>query len=215
MTPRILRLIHSSLNHDNPVHVVFWGICLLAFPLLFRKSNLIPTKVHGFNPKQQLRHEDCFLDFNNEKVVVGIRWAKNHQFSKELLTFSLPFLRNSVLCPLRAIINIRRLIPFAPSDHLFQLPQGGSMTYRRFQTMLHEQLKVVGVPFPNEYSSHSFRRGGTTFSFLSRVLTEMIKLLGNWSSDAYLSYLEFPLQTRTATCELIKIRILALEAARN
>ena len=49
MTLAILRRIQGQLNHNNPVDAVFGGICLYAFLLLFRKSNLIPDKVHGFN----------------------------------------------------------------------------------------------------------------------------------------------------------------------
>ena len=28
ITPAILRLIHNSLDHGNPVHTIFWGICI-------------------------------------------------------------------------------------------------------------------------------------------------------------------------------------------
>ena len=39
----------------------------------------------------------------------------------------------------------------------------------------------------------------------------MIKLLGNWSSDAFMAYLEFLIKTRSAACQLIKIRLMAME----
>ena len=72
-------------------------------------------------------------------------------------------------------------------------------------------LKLAGVQNFADFSSHSFRRGGCTFAFLCGIPTEMIKLLGNWSSDAYLAYLEFPVETRTAAFELIKMRLMAME----
>ena len=211
MTPAILRKIHAHLDHEDPIQAVFWGICLLAFLLLFRKSNLIPDAAHGFDGHRQLKHSDCVIDLVNRRVIVGIRWAKNHQFTKELLTFPLPELKGSVLCPLKAILNIRRLIPYNDNDHLFQIPQGGSYYYRKFQNYLREVLKKVGIADAHLFSSHSFRRGGCTFSFLSGVPLPLIKILGSWSSDAYLTYLEFPVETRTAAFELIKMRLLALE----
>ena len=166
MTPNILRQIHRSLNHNNPIHAVFWGICILAFLLLFRKSNLIPVQKFGFNGDKQLKHGDCVIDRIRQRVVVGIRWAKNHQFTRELLTFPLPSLCSSVLCPIKAIDNIRRLIPAGPQDHLFQLPNGdGSMTYRRFQNMLRNTLKLLNIPQYSQYSSHSFRRGDVHLVF--------------------------------------------------
>ena len=42
------------------------------------------------------------------KVIVGIRWAKNEQFKKELLTFSLARLPTSVLCPTKAILKVKQ-----------------------------------------------------------------------------------------------------------
>ena len=215
MTPAILHRIHGQLNHNNPVDVVFWGICLYAFLLLFRKLNLIPDKVHGFDGRRQLRHADCVVDHVEKKVTVGIRWSKNHQFSCELLTFPLPAIEGSVLCPYVAINNIKRLIPATPNQHLFQLPKGGSFTYRRFQNRLRTLLKKIGIPEAESFSSHSFHRGGTTFSFLCGIPTEIIKILGNWSSDAFLAYLEFPLETRTAACELIRLRLIAMERRRD
>ena len=196
MTPAILKIIHSRLNHQDLEQAVFWGIALLAFLLLFRKSNLVPDTVFGFDSRRQLKHSDVWIDYDRRRVVVGIRWAKNHQFSKELLTFPLPELPGSVLCPIAAVENIRRLIPFDHNDHLFQIPGGGSYTYRRFQNTLRDILKEAEVPNHQGFSSHSFCHGGTTFSFLCGVPTEMIKLLGNWTSDAFLAYLEFPIETR-------------------
>ena len=114
MTPAILHIIYDSLDHDNPTHAVFWGISILTFMLLFRKSNLVPDKVDEFNAKHQICHSDCVIDKDNQRVVVSIQWAKNEQFSQELLMFPLPALSGLVLCPLQAIKNIRRLIPFQP-----------------------------------------------------------------------------------------------------
>ena len=164
----------------------------------------------GFNGMRQLRHADVWVDEDRWRVVVGIRWAKNHQFTKELLTFPLPELPGSVLCLMVAKKN-RWLVPFEEDDHLFQLPTGASYTYRKFQNKLREILREIGIVNSSSYSSHSFRCGGTTFSFLCGVPTEMIKLLGNWMSDVFLAYLEFLIETRTAACKLIKLRLMALE----
>ena len=211
MTPALLRRIHAQLDHNDPVHVVFWCACIFAFLLLFRKSNLLPNTVYGFDGERQLKHEDCTIDLVRRRVVVSIRWAKNHQFTRELLTFPLPELPNSSLCPLTALRNVRRLVPHGPQDHVFALRTGGSLTYRRFQNMLRTMLTQIGVVHSSEYSSHSFRRGGTTFCFLCGIPTPLIQILGSWRSQAFLTYLEFPLETRSAACELIKARLLAMD----
>ena len=212
VTPSILKKIHLVTNHQDPVEAVFWGCSLLGFLLLFRKSNLVPDTINGFNGNKQLRHGDCVI--TDTKVIVGIRWAKNEQFRRELLTFPLARLPNSVLCPAKAIQNIHRLIPAEQNNHVFQLPHNaGSLTYAKFQDMFWKKLQKIGFSKQESsaFSSHSFRRGGTTFSFLCGVPVEKIKLLGNWRSDVFLTYIEFPLETCSAACELIKLRLLALD----
>ena len=187
--------------------IVFWGACLLAFFLLFRKSNLIPDTKHGFDASRQLKRDD--ITFQNRTATVGIRWAKNEQFSRELLTFPLPRLPGSVLCPVTAVRNIFRKVPGPPGQHLFALPNGGSLSYRFFQKKLRQTLETAGCEDVTSYSSHSFCRGSTTFSFLCGIPPVVIRLLGNWRSDCYLKYIEFPLETCTAASELMKRRILA------
>ena len=214
ITPAILRKVYLQLNHNLAEDAVFWGACLTAFFLLSRKSNLIPDSPTWFDKEKQLTRADVvFTDVN---AVVGIRWAKNHQFTRELLTFPLPKLPGSVLCPHTALINSFRLVPGVLGQHLFTLWGGGgggnSLYYREFQNKLRNCLKSANVFNYQSYSSHSFRRGSMTFAFLCRIPGPIIKLLGNWKSDCYLKYIEFPLETCTAACELMKQRILNWES---
>ena len=49
--------------------------------------------------------------------------------------------------------------------------------------------KKIGVD-PSQFSGHSFRRGGATFAHRMGVSPLLIKLMGDWSSDAYMSYID-------------------------
>ena len=71
--------------------------------------------------------------------------------------------------------------------------------------------KKAEFPNADKFSSHGLCLGGCTFHFLCGIPGEVICLLGFWRSDAYLVYLDFPLETRTAACELMKLRIMALK----
>jgi hypothetical protein len=67
-------------------------------------------------------------------------------------------------------------------------------TYSWFEKHLHDSLqkaRVVGY-----YTGHSFRRGGATFAFRCGVPTTLIKLHGDWRSDAYLLYTATPIHVR-------------------
>ena len=201
MTPAILRLMHQHLNFNQVLDVLFWCASLFVFFLLFRKSNLIPDKQWEFDASKQLRQQDCIM-VNGEKVVVGIRWSKNVQFSRELLTFPLPKLHGSVLCPVKTLTQVRQLIPHSPQDHVFKLPDGSSLTYRAFQNKLRQTLIKAGITDSHLYSSHSYRRGRITFGFLCGIPPSVLQVLGNWRSQVFLTYIEFPLETRTAAMEL-------------
>ena len=101
ITPVILQDVHKVLDFNSEDDTVFWAICLTAFFLLFRKSNLLPDTKYGFNGNRQLRW--CDIVFTDTNAIVGIRWAKNHQFSRQLLTFPLPKIKGSCISPVTAL----------------------------------------------------------------------------------------------------------------
>ena len=206
MTPKLLEQIHGQLDLNNVQDAVFWAVCIFGFFLLFRKSNLIPDTKNGFDSSKQLSRGD--VAFTQENIVVGIRWAKNMQFGRNLSTFPLPILPDSVLCPKRAIQKVFELVPGSDDDSLFKITEGITFTYRQFQDKLHRVLAAVPVDDPSSFSSHSFRRGGATFSFLCGVPSEIIKVLGGWKSDVYIQYLHLPVEARIAASRLIKLRLM-------
>ena len=61
-----------------------------------------------------------------------------------------------------------------------------------FQNVLRKLIKEIGED-PKQYSSHSCRRGGATWTFSSNIPSELIQLYDDWSSDAYKTYLKFSL----------------------
>ena len=67
--------------------------------------------------------------------------------------------------------------------------QSRILTYAKFQVILKNLVSRLGKD-PNNYSSHSFRRGGASLAFLSKVPSELIKFHGDWSSDCYMQYLD-------------------------
>jgi integrase len=90
------------------------------------------------------------------------------------------------------------LIPAASTSPLFVVPGKKKLipiTYRKLQMFLKDLIKTCGRD-PDSYSSHSFRRGGATWAFQSRVPSDLIQLHGDWASDAYKKYLHFPLGSK-------------------
>ena len=68
-------------------------------------------------------------------------------------------------------------------------------TYSQFMRKLRSILVSLGLP-DKDYVGHSFRRGGASYAFQAGIPIELIKILGEWKSDAVLLYLTVPLSIR-------------------
>ena len=126
--------------------------------------------------------------------MVTVSWSKTIQFKQKDLEIPLFSIPGSLLCPvsvLRALLRIKA----KPRDPLFLLKGGTAMTYSKFHKMFKSTLKRAGYN-QKLFSSHSMRRGGTEFAHRSGVPESLIKIQGDWSSDAYKRYLQFPVQFR-------------------
>ena len=64
-----------------------------------------------------------------------------------------------------------------------------------FQKKLKPTLDKAGYD-SRLFSSHSLRRGGVLFAYKSGVHESLIKVQGDWTSEAYRRYLSFPLEVR-------------------
>lgn len=66
-------------------------------------------------------------------------------------------------------------------------------------------LQDLGLP-AKDFTSHSFRRGGASFAFRAGLPVDLIKILGDWHSDAILLYLTVPLSVRL---ESVNVHVIA------
>ena len=111
---------------------------------------------------------------------------------------------------MKAYINMITLIPAENESPAFCILKGKLLvpvTYYLFQNVLRKLIKEIGED-PKQYSSHSFRRGGATWAFSSNIPSELIQLYGDWSSDAYKTYLKFSLKDKISVVIKMKDHIL-------
>ena len=193
INPIILNHIHATLDLSRSEDCTFWTVCLVSFFLLLCKSNVVSDSLSLENVQNLLHRQD--LQFFPHEVRVALRWSKTNQFG-EHLTFSLPHIPQSCLCPVKALRDMIALVP-GSTGLCFRRVSGLPYTYYQFHAKVRSALKQKGY-LEHLYSSHSFRQGGCTFAFLCGVPAELIKLLGGWKSDCYLKYLEFPFEARAA-----------------
>lgn len=68
------------------------------------------------------------------------------------------------------------------------------ITHSSFVNALKKVLEVCGIN--SEYSGHYFRRGCASHAFKCNIPAALIKLQGDWKSNAYLRYIDTPLDVR-------------------
>ena len=193
ITPDILLKIKPHLNLSHPEDALFWAAALAAFFGMLRRSNLLHNP--PFDSNKHLRR--CDIRLFPWGLALRIRWSKTIQFQDRELLVPLPALTNHPLDPVGAMINFFNLSAGAPDlGPALVLPN----TFRplspiRFAGLLKGLIKKIGLD-PLLYSGHSFRRGGATWAMKNHFPADVIKLMGDWKSDAYMAYVDLPLQSR-------------------
>ena len=199
MSPDILLAIKQVLDLSKAKHKVFWGLCLTAFFILARKSNLVPDR--EFNIAKQLGR--CHVKHYPEqkKLTLELHWTKTRRPAQGPIKYTLRELKSSPLCVYSAILEMMQAVPGSKHDPLFMWPDNNPVTYRQFMKHLRESLVQAGIESKG-FSTHSFRSGGATWAFNSGVPGEIIKILGDWRSDCYFRYLEISDEARDVASQL-------------
>ena len=205
ITPEILMSFRQKLNLSNPTDATFWALFLIAFFTMARKSNLVPDSVDKFDPEKQLSREKVLI--GNGCLLVVWTWAKNIQNRDRTHKVPIIHIPGSPLCPVEAYQNMCQLTPLDSRQAAFSLISRRGpvpVTYNQYNAKLKELIQACGRD-PDEYSTHSFRRGGATCAFHAKVPDSLIQLQGDWVSDAYKRYLEMGLaDKRDVSLKLIK-----------
>lgn len=189
ITPLILEKLHSCLNPASLVDSAFWAAALVAFFGLLRKSNLMPDGRTHFDGSKQLSRGDFTLYPGS--ISVYIKWSKTNQFKQRSRSLPLPRLPDHPLCPVAAVHgHFRQSVVAASTSPAFlvSVSPPTPLSSDVFTRRLKECLNTLGYD-KNEFSTHSFRRGGACFLLQCGFSSDEIRLLGDWQSDAYMAYL--------------------------
>ncbi|KAI8490895.1 hypothetical protein Bbelb_313140 [Branchiostoma belcheri] len=116
------------------------------------------------------------------------------------------FLEGHGASSMEAYLNMCRLLPAAGTCcPLIPSRAGGlvTLTHDTLVTHLKTLLHTAGFPAAR-FSGHSFRRGGATYAWHCGADPATIKLLGDWSSDAYERYLDSSLEQPIANRPVLR-----------
>ena len=97
-------------------------------------------------------------------------------------------------------------MPFSNSttaaDPVFMAGKFAPLTQASLNQALHSLLSRAALDQP-QYASHSFRIGAATTAATARIPAWMIKSLGRWTSNPYLSYIHRSPQLTPTITELM------------
>ena len=197
LTPELLHRIHHHLNHQDSQDKAFGAACLIAFFAFLRKSTLLPKSVSQKDISKALCVKDLQILPSDSMLTLHIRHTKTIQFGQRNLEIPIAAIPNSVLCPVTAVTTmLSDITPGSISgDHpLFSFKSSNGdnpiscLTYSSFIRKLKSTLMQCGLD-SDHYSGHSFRRGGCTYAFRLGVSPMLIKLRGDWRSNAFERYI--------------------------
>ncbi|KAI8483473.1 hypothetical protein Bbelb_388050 [Branchiostoma belcheri] len=197
ITPEILLSIRSLLDLQRPLHATLWAVFCIGFFTLLRKSNLVPPSRAAFSADKHLTRAS--LQLTPDGLIVRITWSKTRQFRQKVLQLPVAAIPGHPLCPRAAYLHMTHLLPASGDSPAFLVPGSDgslvSLTHSTLVSHLKTLLQAAGFP-SNKFSGHSFRRGGATFAWHCGADPQTIKLMGDWSSDAYEVYLDSSLEQR-------------------
>lgn len=179
ITPAILLRIKQQLDLTVRDNIVFWAACLIMFFGLFRKSNLFATRGQ-FDPNKQFTRNDFSLN-SDRSLTIEVRWSKTIQYRERKQVVNLPVLHPHPLCPVSALCRALHTSPAQP---------GTAQAFPLSSSQFDRKLKTAVGGEQGHITSHSFRRGGAVQCLAAGVPGEVVKLMGDWKSTAYLAYLD-------------------------
>ena len=201
MTCHILQRILSLLDLTRSFDFTFWAVCLVGFFSFFRKSNLLVPSLAAFDPQKHVCQSDVTLEASG--AVISVRWSKTIQFRQRIIHIPLPHIPGSPFCPSSALYLCLHMVhrPTTPYPlFCYRTPAGVKpLTHSEFVTHLRSCLHQLGFNSAL-YSGHSRRKGRASFALQCGIPVELIKLQGDWVSNAYERYLypALPLRKRLA-----------------
>ena len=201
ITPELLLKFKSILDLDCHNNIVFWAACLTGFYVFLRPNNFL-VKV-SFDPDFNLRRVDVLPC--SWGMLVTLKVTKTLQFRSKPIEIVLPMLHGHPLCPYDAFSRVLA-IPGDPLDPLFCLSDHCCLSYTVFLKCFRSLLQRFGYN-PQNYGGHSFRRGAATWAGSVGLSDYDIKMLGYWSSDCFLRYIDSDrdqrLKAMTSFCSLL------------
>jgi hypothetical protein len=190
ITTQVLLDIYKQMDMENMEHLVLWSVFLIGFFTMFRKSNLVIPSKKLFDSFKHLTRDK--IQYVDGVLIIDVTWSKVLNARGGAIQVPVYNIPGSPLSAPFWYCQMCRLIPAPPKSPAFVFPTRSGLqplTYSKFVSRLRQFLTCAGYQ-ANLYSGHSFRHGGATYLAKNGFALHDIMLLGDWSSDSVLGYIE-------------------------
>ena len=191
---------HGSLDLSHAKHLAAWCGMLLAFFGCLRLSNLVPTAHSDFDPLKHLKRDD--ISCVDNLVLVYYKWSKTNQNTSKVSWIPISAVADSRFNIKVHFENLLKMVKVPDNAPLFSYAKDKFHTRYSLVNLLDSCVLEAGLS-PADYSWHSFRRGAAVFAFELGLADSAVQLLGDWSSSAFKSYLEFSFLRKVSVTEAI------------
>ena len=189
ITPAVLRAM-STVWHpkaDNPDIVMLWAASVLCFFGFFRAGEITVPSSKAVDSRCHLSWGDVTIDDPQDPKMLKIflKRSKTDQLGKGSEIF---IGRTSCqLCPVAAVTAY--MVRRGHQDGTFFMFQDGQpLTKDKFVREVRTAIQTAGLPYQS-FAGHSFRIGAAA---KAGVEDSTIRMLGRWSSSAFLAYIRTP-----------------------
>ena len=177
ITINLMRTIKEQLRQSTYTlqeQRMLWAAFTMAFYGFLRVSELI-----------NLHWSD--VSFSVDHISITLHQSKTDPFRRGCIVQI--FRTKSSTCPHHALDRYRKVSgDVTPSAPLYQAGKFHPLSRTAVTNTLRQLLKQAGTDH-SHYSSHSFRIGAATTAAAAGLPAWLIKHLGRWSSNAYLTYI--------------------------
>ncbi|KAF8576287.1 hypothetical protein K439DRAFT_1266628, partial [Ramaria rubella] len=183
ITRTMLRVLHTHLALDSPFDASVYSAACCAFWGQCRLGELLFSSLWDYNSS----HYPTTRSFSSSPSSVSIHlpWTKITKTQGAIVILAPQF---NPLNPIQALQQHIVTSKPLPNSHLFAYQFHGTLrplTCSAFLNRCNQIWVAHGYP---QSTGHSFHISGTMELLLARVQPDVVKAMGQWSSDSFLVY---------------------------
>jgi hypothetical protein len=194
-------LLMSEHFSESPFARAIWACIMITWWCMFRKSNTTVNETAPDGVGHCIRRGDVTVNRERWQLHIVVRGSKTNQYGERIHNAYVQGRKGSKLDPVQAWIDHLESNPgIAATAAAFTFMEQGlqkPMRYEDLRVTLKKCFASIGGE-ATTVSSHSLRRGGATYAYLSGVPQLLLKAHGDWASDCYQDYIELPQAARLA-----------------